>query len=388
MKKKISTSVSLIIVTLFVSIGLALAAEPIKIGIVWPLTGVSAAAGSYLVAGAEMWKDKVNAEGGILGRPVKFFIEDGALDPAISVSAAEKLVTREKVDIFVGCMGSSPTMAVSTSVTRKYGIPHVVEVAGADKITEENGKRPNPWLFRISPTNRMEADLLRDFLPKMGFSKIALMPMNTDWGRGWVAVFPAQAEKVGAKIVATEFLNNDAQEFLTQLTKVKASGADSIVISTDGAQAAMVLKQYKEMGMTQKVITTGGGIVPELLVDLSGSAAAEGVYINTFFTPWFPELTKIPQEAKWFADEYVKRGYPVKGFGTCYRGYDALKAAKAAIDIAKTTDKEKVREAFAKVDTWGLSGRIKFDEFGQSTPSMYIVQVKNGKPSIPDFAKK
>jgi branched-chain amino acid transport system substrate-binding protein len=150
----------------------------------------------------------------------------------------------------------------------------------------------------------------------------------------------------------------------------------------------MVLKQYKQLGMTQKVITTGGGIVPELLVDLSGAPAAEGVFINTFFTPWFPELTKIPQEAKWFVEEYAKRGHPVKGFGTCYRGYDALKAAKAAVDIAKTLDKEKVRDAFAKVDAWGLSGRIKFDEFGQSTPSMYIIQVKNGKPSIPDFMKR
>jgi branched-chain amino acid transport system substrate-binding protein len=381
-------SLCLITVLVMVPTGFALGAEPIKIGIVWPLTGVSAAAGSYLVAGAEMWRDKVNAEGGILGRPVKFFIEDGALDPAISVSAAEKLITREKVDIFVGCMGSSPTMAVSTSVTRKYGIPHVVEVAGADKITEDGGKRPNPWLFRISPTNRMEAELLKEYLPKMGFTKMALMPMNTDWGRGWADVFPKYAEQVGAKVVAVEYLNNDAQEFLTQLTKVKSSGADSIVLSTDGAQAAMVLKQYKQMGMTQKVITTGGGIVPELLVDLSGAPAAEGVYINTFFTPWFPELTKIPQEAKWFVDEYKRRGHPIKGFGTSYRGYDALKAAKGALDLAKTTDKEKVREAFQKVDIYGLSGRIKFDEFGQSTPTMYIIQVKNGNPSIPDFMKK
>ena len=259
MKKNFISYVLLIGAILVISCGIALTAEPVKIGIVWPLTGVSAAAGSYLVAGAEMWRDKVNAEGGILGRPVKFFIEDGALDPAISVSAAEKLVTREKIDLFVGCMGSSPTMAVSTSVTRKYGIPHMVEVAGADKITEENGKRPNPWLFRISATNRMEAELLKDYLPKMGFTKMALMPMNTDWGRGWVDVFPRYAEQAGAKVVAVEYLNNDAQEFLTQLTKVKASGADSIVISTDGAQAAMVLKQYKQMGMTQKVITTGGG---------------------------------------------------------------------------------------------------------------------------------
>jgi branched-chain amino acid transport system substrate-binding protein len=61
---------------------------------------------------------------------------------------------------------------------------------------------------------------------------------------------------------------------------------------------------------------------------------------------------------------------------------------KAALEIAKTTDKEKVREAFAKVDTQGLTGRIKFDEFGQSTPNIYVIQVKDGKPYMPDFYKK
>ena len=75
----------------------------------------------------------------------------------------------------------------------------------------------------------------------------------------------------------------------------------------------------------------------------------------------------------------------VKGFGECYRGYDGLKAIKAALEIAGTTDKEKVRDAFGKVDTWGLTGHIKFDEFGQSTPTMYVIQVKGGKPYIPDF---
>jgi branched-chain amino acid transport system substrate-binding protein len=188
-------------------------------------------------------------------------------------------------------------------------------------------------------------------------------------------------------VVTTEIINADATDFLTQLTKIKGSEANAIIVTTDQAQISLILKQYKQLGMTQKVLTTGGGIVPEGLVLLSGPEAAEGVNIITFFTPWFPELTRVPQEAKWFAEEYLKRGNAAKGFGECFRGYDGMKAIKAALEIAKTTDKEKVREAFYKVDTWGLSGRIKFDDFGQSSPTILIVQVKNGKPFIPDFMK-
>jgi branched-chain amino acid transport system substrate-binding protein len=380
-------SVSLSLILFFFSVGFALSAEPIKIGIVWPLTGANAAAGRYMVAGAEIGRDKINAEGGVLGRQIRLIIEDGAQDPAISVSAAEKLITRDKIDLFMGAMGSSPTIAVSTSVTRKYGIPHVVETAGAGKVTDEDGKRPNPWLFRISPTNKMEADGSEKNLQKMGITRAALLLVNTDWGRDVGNLFPKALEKIGGKVVMTDFFNLDQAEFLTQLTKIKSSDANGIIVAGHQATISLIMKQYKQLGLTQKVLTLGGGIVPEGLVELAGKDAAEGVYINTFFMPWFPEVTKIPQEAKWFVDEYLKRGNPVKGFGECFRGYDGLKAMKAALEIAQTTDKEKVKDAFAKVDTWGLSGHIKFDSFGQSTPTVYVVMVKDGKPAIPEFMK-
>ena len=254
-------------------------------------------------------------------------------------------------------------------------------------MTEEDGKRPNPWLFRISPTNRMEADGSEKNLEKMGITKAALLLVNTDWGRDVANLFPKVLERIGGKVVMTDFFNLDQAEFLTQLTKIKSSDANGIIVAGHQATVALILKQYQQLGLTQKMLTLGGGIVPEGLVELAGKEAAEGVYINIFFTPWFPELTKIPQEAKWFADEYLKRGNPVKGFGECFRGYDGLKAMKAAVEIAKTTDKEKVREAFAKVDTWGLSGHIKFDSFGQSTPTVSVVTVKDGKPAIPGFMK-
>jgi branched-chain amino acid transport system substrate-binding protein len=378
---------SLTILTIILSVGLTFGAEPIKIGIVWPITGPIAAAGSYLVAGVKIAKEKINAEGGFLGRPIELFIEDGANDPAQSVSAAEKLVTKDKVDLFMGCWGSSPTLAVSASVTKKYGVPHIAETASSEKVTMQDGKRPNPWLFRISPTSRMDAENAVPFYPKMGFTKVALLLVNTDWGRGAAIVFPEVMKKANIPTVLTEFVNQDATEFLTQLTKIKNSEADSIYIATDMAQTALILKQHKQLGMKQKVLTSSGS-VPEGLVELAGKDAAEGTYMLANFAPWFPELTKIPKEAKWFVDEYLKRGNPIKGFGECYRGFDGLKAMKAALEIAKTTDKEKVREAFAKVDTWGLTGHIKFDEFGQSRPNVYVIQVKDGKPYMPDFYKK
>jgi branched-chain amino acid transport system substrate-binding protein len=384
MLRRITTPTLVIFFVLAAFIGTTMAAEPVKIGVVYPLTGPSAAAGSYQQAGVKIAADRFNAAGGIAGRPVQLFIEDGANDPAQSVSAAEKLVTRDKVDALIAAWGSSPTLAVSASVSKKYGIPHVVDTASSVKVTLVDGQRPNPWLFRTSPTSRMEAQSLEGVLvPKLGFKKVACLAVNNDWGRGAAEEFGNVIKKTGGTVVATEFINGDQTDFLTQLTKVKSTDADSLIVTSDLAQISLVLKQVKQLGMKVKVLTTGGGIVPEGLTLLSGPEAAEGVNIITFFAPWFPEMTKIPEEAKWFVDEYLKRGNAAKGFGECFRGYDGMKAVKAAIELAGTTDKEKVREAFAKVKTEALSGTIQFDEFGQSTPNIFVVQVKDGKPYIP-----
>jgi len=388
MKKQLLALVVLTAVGLLLSVGSVSAAETIKIGVIYPLTGPAAAAGSYQKAGVEIARDKFNAEGGVIGRQVQLFVEDGANDPSQSVSAAEKLVTRDKVDMMIAAWGSSPTLAVSASVTKKYGVPHVVDTASSGKVTKLDGNRPNPWLFRISATSQMEAEGLEKYLvSKMGFTKVAFMSVNNDWGRGAAQEFSTVIKRAGGTVVAQEIMNADQTDFLTQLTKIKSADANAIIVTSDQAQISLILKQYKQLGMNQKVLTTGGGIVPEGLVLLAGPEAAEGVNIITFFAPWFPEMCKVPQEAKWFSDEYLKRGNAPKGFGECFRGYDGMKAVKAALDVAKTTDKGKVREAFTKADVQALSGRIKFDEFGQSSPNILVIQVKNGKPSIPDYMK-
>ena len=385
---KITSVVTVALFLLFAVGSLAFGAEPVKVGIVWPLTGPLSAVGSYLVDGAKIAQARINSEGGIMGRPVELLIRDGANDPAQSVSAAEALVTKDNIDVFMGCWGSSPTLAVSASVTGKYGIPHLVETSSSVKVTMQDGKRPNKWLFRISPTSRMEAEALeKTLVPKLGFKKVAFLAVNNDWGRGAAQEFTTVIERSGGKVLSTDFINQDQTDFLTQLTKIKSSGADSIIATSDLEQVAIILKQKKELGMKQPLLTTGGGVVPEGLIELAGKDASEGAMIDTFFAPWFPKMTKIPEEAKWFVDEYHKKGAPDKGFGECFRAYDGLKAIKAAIELAGTTDKEKVREAFQKVSTEGLSGHIQFDEFGQSKPNIFVVEVKDGKPFIPEASK-
>ena len=167
--------------------------DPIKIGVIQPLSGPVAASGNYVRMGAEIARDWINARGGVLGRPVALLIEDNKSDPKEAATAAEKLIVRDKVPVIMGAWGSSMTLAAMPKL-EEYGVPMVVETSSASTIT----KRGNPWIFRISPPSEMEALGLEKYLKDLGVKKADFLAVNTDWGRGAVAAFGDIAEALRA----------------------------------------------------------------------------------------------------------------------------------------------------------------------------------------------
>src|SRR6516164_5794431 len=127
-------------------------AQTIKIGVNEPLTGAFAASGTYVVNGAKIAADEINAKGGILGQKIELVIEDNKSNPTEAAAVAEKLITADKVPVIMGAWGSSLTLAVMPKLM-EYKVPMVVETSSSGKITTTG----NPYIFRISPTSAMEA---------------------------------------------------------------------------------------------------------------------------------------------------------------------------------------------------------------------------------------
>jgi branched-chain amino acid transport system substrate-binding protein len=97
----------ILVAVLAAAAGTVLAQEPVKIGVIQPLSGPVAASGNYVRMGAEIGRDWINARGGVLGRPVQLLIEDNKSDPKEAATAAEKLIVRDKVPVIVG-PGAAP----------------------------------------------------------------------------------------------------------------------------------------------------------------------------------------------------------------------------------------------------------------------------------------
>jgi branched-chain amino acid transport system substrate-binding protein len=365
------------------------AQSPIKIGVIQPLSGPVAASGNYVRMGAEIARDWINARGGVNGRKLELLIEDNKSDPKEAASAAEKLIVRDKVPAIMGAWGSSMTLAAMPKL-EEYGVPMVVETSSASTIT----KRGNPWIFRISPPSEMEALGLEQYVDKLGVKKADFLAVNTDWGRGAVSAFGDMLKKKGAAVNNAEFMDQSATDMNAQITKIKGAGGDTLFLTTAVEQITLVLKQSQEQRLTRKIVTTGGSSSPTQLIKQAG-AAAEGTYHIVFFMPWFPEAMPDGKLAKAFVDEWAKRGHPFEGLTEGFRGHDGIATIAEAVKIAGKDEPKAIQEALWKVSFTGVNGPVKFDkdgpagkESGQSKPSIFVVQIRDGKVALPDFLAK
>ncbi len=389
MPKRGTVLVVLVVAALMAATVFVEAQAPIKLGVIQPLSGPVAASGNYVRMGAEIARDWLNAKGGINGRKVELVIEDNKSDPKEAASAAEKLIVRDKVPAIMGAWGSSMTLAAMPKL-EEYGVPMVVETSSASTIT----KRGNPWIFRISPPSEMEALGLEQYVDKLGVKRADFLAVNTDWGRGAIGAFGDMLKKRGVAVGAAEFMEQSATDMNAQLTKIKATGGDTLFLTTAVEQITLIMKQAQEQRLARRIVTTGGSSSPTQLIKQAG-AAAEGTYHIVFFMPWFPEAMPDGKLAKAFVDEWAKRGHPFEGLTEGFRGHDGIATLAEAVKLAGRDDPKAVRDALWRVSLMGLNGPIRFEkdgpsgkESGQSRPSIFVVQIRDGKVTLPDFLAK
>src|SRR6202035_5373127 len=167
--------VATIAATALLSAGLAgnAGAQTIKIGVNEPLTGPFAASGTYVVNGAKIAADEINAKGGVLGKKIELIIEDNKSNPTEAAAVAEKLITADKVPVMMGAWGSSLTLAVMPKLM-EYKVPMVVETSSSGKITTSG----NPYVFRLSPPSSIEEAAFKPMIPKLGIKKVDFLVIN------------------------------------------------------------------------------------------------------------------------------------------------------------------------------------------------------------------
>ena len=365
---------------LILSASAALAQGTLKIGVTQPLTGAFAASGNYVAQGAKIAEDDINKAGGVLGRKIELIIEDNKSNPTEAVATAEKLIQKDKVPVMMGAWSSTLTLAVMPKLM-EYEVPMLVETSSSGKITTSG----NPWIFRISPTSEMEAKAFAPLVKSLGIRKADLLSTNNDFGLGAAQEFSAMLKEAGVEIGARETMDPKAVDFSAQLAKIKASGGDTLFVTTAVEQITLILKQAREQQLKTRIITTGGSNSPDQLIEQAGEAANGSMHL-VFFTPWFPEAVKNGALASKFVNEWKARGHNVGGLTEGFRGYDGILTIAAAIKSAGKAEPAAIQTALWNVKVAGVGGDIAFikqgpagQESAQNVPSVYLIKIENGK---------
>jgi branched-chain amino acid transport system substrate-binding protein len=361
-------------------------AQAIRIGVNEPLTGPFAASGTYVVNGARIAADEINAKGGVLGKKLELVVEDNKSNPTEAAAVAEKLITSDKTPVLMGAWGSSLTLAVMPKLA-DYETAMLVETSSSGKITTSG----NPYVFRISPPSALEAEAFAPMVEKLGLKKVDFLAINNDWGRGAAADFGKMLKGKGVTVGLVETMDQGAQDMSAQLSKLKGSDADTLLITAAVDQLTLLFKQMAALGLKKRIITTGGSQNPDQIIAQAG-AAAEGTMHLTTFLPWYPEKTPNPAATAYFIGEWKKRGFEFAGVTESFRGYDGIRAIAAAIEKGGAADAASIRKGFWSVDFTGLNGQIRFakagpagSESGQSKPDVYLVKIDGGKVMVPEL---
>ena len=372
--------------SLIAAAGLALIAsaasaqDSVKVGVSEPLTGAFAASGNYVAQGAQLAAEAINKSGGVLGKKLELIIEDNKSNPTEAVDTAERLIVKDKVPVLMGAWSSTLTLAVMPKL-EEYKVPMLVETSSSGKITTSG----NPYIFRISPTSEMEATAFAPIAKTLGIKKANFLVTNNDFGKGSMQEFTKMLKGQSIDIGAQETMEPDATDLSAQLAKIKAAGGDTLFVTTDVAQLTLILKQAKDQQISMRIITTGGSVAPDQLIEQAADAA-NGSYHLVFFTPWFPDAVKNPDVAQKFTAAWKEKNYNTGGLTEGFRGWDGIYTIAAAINGAGKPDAEAIREAFWKVKVKGVNGDISFikqgpagKESGQNVPSVYLVKIEGGK---------
>ena len=371
--------IGLVFSLLIVSGGTPLdAAEPIKIGAVLSITGRGAFLGQPEKEAITVVVEEINRKGGVLGRPIEVYFEDDQSNPTNSAIAATKLIRDKKVSCILGASLVVCAMAM-IPICEREEIPQILPVPVTTPVKK--------WVFSANLTDyRLAQRMLNFTMDVVGARKIALLHSSDTYGMNGAQGITENIGKSGASLIITEKFEPADTTMIPQLTKVKAARPDAIILYANANPAAVVAKNYQQLGMETQVVGSAGIPTPEF-IKLTGKITEGGRWILFCLKDLFAE--QLPPDDPFRKNLYepLKKAIQEKfgraeWNGMARNGYDAIQIAVEGLKIAGTDDRAAWRDGLEKIRYSGFLGDFKYsptDHEGNSGEAFVPVIIKDGK---------
>ncbi len=344
----------------------AAARAEVKIGFINTVTGAEAPIGENLTNGVNLAVEDL-AKKGIKISLVK---QDDTGKPDKAMGAMEQLATGDEVAAIVGPYTSANANAVA-KLAEQYKVPQVIPAAAKEEITKQGYR----WVFRLNAPAHQYAQSLLDAALAFGKpTSVAFLYESTDFGNSVAAAGKEYAKAKGLKVVADEAYQKGAADYRSTLTKLKAGNPDLVFMVSYVADAILLMRQSRELGLKPQAFLGGGAGF-----DTAQFESEKDISTNVFsVTQWTPESSKP-------ATDFDGRYKAKFGKKPTYHAACAYAAMMIVGEVAARAggDREKIREAL-DTGAWPgtIMGQVKFADQGgftnQNQLVMPVIQYQGG----------
>ncbi|WP_240480948.1 ABC transporter substrate-binding protein [Ectothiorhodospira sp. BSL-9] len=357
--------------------------EPIRIGAFVSATGPASFLGDPELKTLEMYVERINEAGGVLGRPLRLIHYDDGGSASEARNFANRLLRRDRVDVLIGGSTTGTTMA-AVPLAERARTP-MISMAGALTIVEP----VRPWVFKTPQSDRMAAERVLSDMQERGITRIGLISGTDGFGRSGREQTLEVVEQFGIQVVADQTYGPQDTDMTSQLTRIRnTEGVEAVFNFGFGQGPAIVTRNYAHLGIDLPLYQSHG-VASDRFLDLAGSAA-EGVRLpaSALLVPdALPDDDPQKPVVQGYKEAYEARwNTSVSTFGGY--AYDALHLAIHAIEQAGSTDPEAIRDALESVQGFvGVTGVFNMtpeDHNGLEPESFRLLEVRDGRWALID----
>jgi branched-chain amino acid transport system substrate-binding protein len=356
----------------------AQAQDTVRIGIALSETGNLADSAKHYWRGVELWRDEVNARGGLLGKKVEFVVYDDRSDPATSARLYERLITSDKVDLLVSTIGSAQT-ATATAVAEKHKRV-MINGGGASESIQLRGFK---YIFQTAARISAYVDGIDPPMKKYHVKSMAFVSRDYSAARDMEKVVKEMARKNGVEMVMDEYFPSGNVDFSSQIARARQTKPELWVSVGYPNEAIEMTRQFRASNYSPKIFVHNG-VAQEDYLKAAGKDA-EGAIGMSLYEP----SLKTPGNAE-FVKNFDARYHYEPGYYSSF-GYTAVTVLEAAVKKAGSLDQEKLRNVLTTLKMDTIMGKHEVDpKTGMQLGIRgLLVQVQNGKREIvwPDDLK-
>ncbi len=334
--------------------------DPVKVGGVFNLSGETADSGEFGKTGLELAAEKLNEDGGILGRCIELIIKDDANDPTKGAQAGSQLVEQEEVSLIVGPI-VSPSAGPVLEIATEAKVP--VAFNSLSPVDYEKF----PYAFRNVLTTEQIAESFAVYASGADLKRVGILAVNNVFGTTQVDALNAVADAEGVEVVGTEFFNGGDADLGPAMRKLANADPDAVVVVAFGGDAVAALKARQTVGLADTPVLGFSAISLPFIAESVGEEGMEGVYVSMQFRrmmrePGAADITD--KNAIAFRDRFAAyRDEPELTASPTQTSsaYDAMMLLASAANGAESLDADDIQKYLYENGYDGVQGKYSFE---------------------------